>query len=381
MEIQDFFQPLDINKLPPESYFEEGSWYHSIEMYKGALPKIAGKKIALIGIETPDDKIFASYEVRKYLYSLKKHENAAAVVDIGNYRFDYSTKAYQSLGYVLSELMTKDITPVILNGMQDITFAQYLAFVYLKRYVNLVTFDARLNFHLRESEKMNDGNYLQKILTEEPNYLFSYSDIGYQGHFADTAILNFLENLFFDMHRLSDIRSNIIDIEPVLRTAHFVSWDLCAVRQSEAPGAINPSPNGFFGEEACLLSRYAGLGSNLKTIGFYQYDLSKDRDGQTAHLVAQMIWYFIDGFLNRYLEHPNESKDDFLKYTASIQNNAYNIVFYKSKRTDRWWMEVPVNEKDFAATNYIMPCSYNDYLAAAREELPDRWWRAMKKLA
>ena len=94
-----------------------------------------------------------------------------------------------------------------------------------------------------------------------------------------------------------------------------------------------------------------------------------------------MVWYFVDGYLNRYAEHPVENKDEFLKFIANIQNNAYQIAFYKSKRTDRWWMEVPVSEKDFAGTHYILPCSYNDYLAASREEIPERWWQAMKKLS
>jgi len=381
MDILDFFLPLDTAKLLPESQYEDSSWYYAIEMFKGEAPELAGKKIALIGIEGADGDNTASYEIRKYLYTLKKAEHANEIVDLGNYRFDYSAKAYQSLGYVLSELITKDIVPIILNGMQDITFAQYLAFVYLKRYVNMVSFDARLNFNLKDADKMDAENYLQKMLIEEPNYLFSFNNIGYQSHFADTGTLNFLENLFFDMHRLGDVRSNMMDLEPVLRGAHFVSWDMCAVRQSDAPGAINPSPNGFHGEEACLLSRYAGAGSNMRLIGFFQYNPDKDRDGQTAHLVAQMIWYFVDGFQNRYAEHPVENKDEFLKFIANIQNNAYQIAFYKSKRTDRWWMEVPVNEKDFSGTHYILPCSYNDYLAASREEIPERWWQAMKKLS
>jgi formiminoglutamase len=117
----------------------------------------------------------------------------------------------------------------------------------------------------------------------------------------------------------------------------------------------------------------------MRTVGFYNYAPAKDRDGQTAHLAAQMIWYFVDGVMNQYPESPNENKDDFTKFITSIQNNNYQIVFYKSKRTDRWWMEVPINEKEFRGTMHIMPCSYNDYLSATREEIPERWLQAVKK--
>jgi formiminoglutamase len=177
------------------------------------------------------------------------------------------------------------------------------------------------------------------------------------------------------------VQANIHEMEPALRSAHFASWDLSAIRQADAPGNIQPSPNGFYAEEACLLARYAGLSSNIRSVGFYNYVPSSDINGQTAHLCAQMIWYFVDGFLNRYPESPIENQDDFLKFITSIQNNSYQIVFYKSRRTDRWWMEVPINEREYEGTKHIMPCSYNDYVTATREEIPDRWLQAMKKLS
>jgi formiminoglutamase len=114
-------------------------------------------------------------------------------------------------------------------------------------------------------------------------------------------------------------------------------------------------------------------------MGFYGYEHEKDTNGQTPHLLAQMIWYFVDGYLNRYMESPEESKDDFLKFITSQRHSNMNIVFYKSTRTDRWWMEIPVG--DNAANTHIMPCSYNDYLAATREEIPDRWLQAVKKFS
>ena len=119
----------------------------------------------------------------------------------------------------------------------------------------------------------------------------------------------------------------------------------------------------------------------MKSFGVFSLAPEKDIQSQTAHLAAQMIWYFVDGFMSRYPESPTENKDEFLKFITSIQNNAYQIVFYKSKRTDRWWMEVPINEREFAGSHHIIPCSYKDYQTATKEELPERWWQAMKKLS
>lgn len=381
MEILDFFEPVDIDSFAESTPYDEASWFHAVDFYKGETRDLTDKRIALIGISGPNGEEENASAIRKYLYGLKRAEYAEEIIDLGNFPCNYTQKSYESLGFTLSELMTANMLPVILNGSQEITFAQYLAFSYLKQYANLVTFDARFDFNMRDGEPTRPDNYLQRILTAEPSYLFGYTDIGFQSHFTDSTIQDFLEKLHFDLYRLGDARANMADLEPVLRSAHFASWDLSAIRQSDAPGTTHPSPNGFYAEEACLLTRYAGLGNAMRSAGFYNMDLGRDRDGQTAHLCAQMIWYFVDGYLNRYPESPTESSDEFLKFITSLQNNAYQIVFYKSTRTDRWWMEVPIGDREFEGSNYIMPCSYSDYLAATREEIPERWMAALKKLS
>ena len=379
MNIEEFFQKVRPELLPPSTEYDDSAWYHALIANEES--GIANKRIALIGISEPGEEIPASYEVRKHLYSLAKSEYAEHIVDLGDFEFDYKYKTYQSLGFVLSELVNMGLTPVIINGRNDITYSQYLAFTYLKRYVTLISLDSRIDFNLREGEDLNENNYLQKIFMEEPSYLFHFTNIGYQTHFVDPSTLNFLDRLFFDMHRLGDTRADMTNMEPVLRQAQIVSWDLGAIRASDAPGTRSAGPNGFFGEEACQLSRFAGISNGVKSYGVFSLAPEKDIQSQTAHLAAQMIWYFVDGFMSRYPESPTENKDEFLKFITSIQNNAYQIVFYKSKRTDRWWMEVPINEREFAGSHHIIPCSYKDYQTATKEELPERWWQAMKKLS
>lgn len=381
MEVLDFFEPVDIERIKGEAGFDENTWSQAILVNMGEGIDISARKIVILGIERPDNDDSGSYAIRKYLYRLGKPEYAEHLADLGNFKFGYQEKDFETLGFVLSELITNNHLPVIINGSQEITWAQYLAFSYLKDYVNLASFDSRIDFNMRENKKMLPDNFLQKILMAEPSYLFGYANIGYQSHFTAQPIVDFLENLYFDLHRLGEVQDNPAELEPLLRSSHFASWDLSAIRQSDAPGTLSPSPNGFYSEEACLLCRYSGIGSNMRSIGFYNYIPDKDRDGQTAHLAAQMIWYFVDGVINQYPESPQENKEDFIKFITSIQDNHYQIVFYKSKRTDRWWMEVPINEKEFSGSRHIIPCSYSDYLTATREEIPERWMNAVKKFA
>lgn len=384
MEILDFFQPVDLSRFDdPEKYPEE-SFFHHIYYFEGSRELPDDRKIALIGITDSrnGDSTDEADNIRRYLYRLCRSDYARHVIDMGNFSVAYDEKSFESLGFALSELISHNLTPIILNGRQSLTYAQYLSFAYLRQYVNLVLFDSAIDFDLQEHKRMNENNYLQNMLTIEPNYLFNMSILGFQGYFVDQNIQEFLSKLNFDLVRLGEMRTHPQDTEPLLRSAHLISWDLGAIRHSDAAGTLHPGPNGLYGEEACQFCRYAGLGSNVRSAGFYNYDLSADDSGQTAHLVAQMIWYFLDGYLNRYPENPGESMDDFFKYITNHHNKDYQIIFYKSKRTDRWWMEVPVIDHETAEqVKFYMPCSYLDYQQASQDIVPDRWLMAVRKLS
>ena len=191
-----------------------------------------------------------------------------------------------------------------------------------------------------------------------------------------------MKNLYFDIYRLGKIRNNLEDAEPLTRNADMITVDISSIRQSDAPASGNASPNGFYGEEICQIMRYAGLSDKLSSIGFYELNPELDINNQTAHLVAQMIWYFIDGYYNRKHDHPYKDKDEYIKYTVSIKNHKDQLIFYKSKKSERWWMDVPVktNYKSIYERHHLVPCSYNDYEVACKDDIPDRWWQAYQKL-
>jgi len=43
----------------------------------------------------------------------------------------------------------------------------------------------------------------------------------------------------------------------------------------------------------------------------------------------------------------------------------------QSKKTNRWWMQMP--DKNFIA------CSYKDYVSASTNDIPERWLRALER--
>ena len=128
--------------------------------------------------------------------------------------------------------------------------------------------------------------------------------------------------------------------------------------------------------------RYAGLSEKLSSAGIFELCPANDRDGMSAHLAAQMLWYFLDGFAGRKGDDPHMNKSALMKYIVSMHETQSDISFYRSPLSDRWWMEVITgnDNKQKYANHYIVPCSYKDYETACNNEIPDRWWQVYQKL-
>lgn len=382
MKLSEYFRPVHIKKELLPTVHTTDSWIHKLSVYQKSFPSLDGKSMAIIGIDDGQSRNNINL-IRSYLYNLKRNIFAENIVDLGNYIFDEKDdKAYEKFGYILSELIEKKIIPIIIGGSQELTYSQYLSFEYLKKIINIVSIDSHIDFDIDNKENYVTKNYWYKILLRDPSYLFSLSQVAYQGYLTDTNTIKLMEKNFFELYRLGKVRENIVEVEPVIRGTDLLTFDISAVRQSDSPGTKDPSPNGLYAEEACQLTRYAGLSDNLKTIGFYNYDSSTDINHQSARLIAQMIWYFVDGVMQREVENISSENDNIIKYTTTDSGNDYQIVFFKSKKTNRWWVEIPENPKSkhFNKLKQIIPCSYSDYQQATRGEIPERWWKSLKRM-
>ncbi|MCB0402564.1 MAG: formimidoylglutamase [Flavobacteriales bacterium] len=322
-------------------------------------------------------------QVRKYLYRLAGFKSKTRIVDLGNLKLGNTTNdTYFALSSIIEELIKQNVLPLIIGGSQDLTYANFMAYKNLEQTVNLVTVDSRFNLGDADQE-IDSNNFLSKIILYQPNFLFNYSNIGYQTYFIDKDEIELMSKLYFDIYRLGQVQQNIEEVEPIVRNADILSFDVSAIRQSEAPANNNASPNGFYGEQACQIARYAGLSDKLTSIGFYEVNPEFDQNGQTAHSVAQMIWYFMDGYNNRKKDFPVGSRKNYVKYMVNIQDGDKEVVFYKSDKSDRWWMDVPYpsHKKIKYERHLLIPCSYLDYQTACENEIPNRWWQTFQKLS
>jgi len=393
MSLVDFFTPIDLKKITPKKGYYTSHLGMKIDHYSVNFPSLDENKpdIALIGVLEDRQSIDNSGcalgpdYVRERLYQLNEGGYTVKIADLGNIRQGATvTDTYFAVKTVVNELIKSDIIPVIIGGGQDLTYAQYMAYEDLEQRVDVVTIDAFFDLDddfAEQSLQTTSTSYLNRIFLHEPNYLFNYSNLGYQTYFASQDSLRVMEKLYFDVHRLGELTGQINVAEPIIRNASMVSFDIGAIRSSDAPGNTNATPNGFYGEEACQLCRYAGFNDKLSSIGFYEFNPAYDNNGQTAILLSQMIWYFIDGVYNRKKDFPLQPRSQYLIYKTSLKHEDHELVFVKSKKSDRWWMQVPYPSGGSKNERFhLVPCRYEDYNLAVSGEMPDLWWRTYQKL-
>lgn len=375
MNLRIFFEPIaeELN-LPLHQPRTFGA---GITAFIHQFPEWGTADIALIGVNeyrgtgreiNPD--LRAADEVRRQLYPLKKGSGRYRIVDLGNLLPGITLEdTYLRLKEVVENLISNDTLPLLIGGSHDLDYGQFLAYENLDKPINLVTIDSHIDLS-EEVDLPPHRQHLQRILLHEPNYLFSLSQIAYQSYFVEQELAVTLEKLHVETVRLGQLRTNIQEVEPVVRHADMLSFDIRALKHQDAPGYEPANPFGLTGEEACQLCWYAGLNDTLTSFGLYEYTPALDVRQVTAATLAVMIWYFVEGFYHRKQEVDFDS-NRFLKYAVGFHDNPSKIMFYKSKVSDKWWMEVePLRDGKPAK---VIPCSYEDYLLAAKGEIPNRW--------
>ncbi len=371
--LADFLEPVNLASLSNDEGYKEGQVGKIISVYEDELPDIEHADLVLIGCKETRGGGFgnapsqASNAIRAEFYSLYYWHTNLQLADLGDIKVGASlADSYAVIKMVLKELLNAGKTVVILGGTHDLALAQYQAYAQRQQIIEATSIDALINLDV--DSPLRQDNFLMEMLTGEPNFVKHYNHIGFQSYYVHPHMLETIDKLRFDCFRVGHAKEHIDEMEPVIRNSNMLSFDMAAFAQAYAPaGAI--SPNGFTGEEACILMRYAGMSPVLSTIGIYGYQEQADKDKLTAKQISHMIWYFMDGLSRGKNEPGLDHKDNFNVYHLTF--SEIETTFLQSKKTGRWWMRMPDQ-------SYI-PCSHKDYLQASCNEFPERWLRAQER--
>ncbi len=380
MDLNDYFEPIALDR-PEESFRSDDSLFgRSIKIHTASIDidEISNYNIAILGVsEDRNSGNTGSAEavdrIRTKLYELSRVNEKLRIIDLGNLKRSANINdTYFGLRDVMMEILNNQVTAIVLGGSQDLTHGIYMAFELVRESVNVVSVDSRLDM---EPVAIHSTSWLSQVMKSKK--LFGCTCLGHQQYFTNKVQQETLEEKSFEVIRLGSLRSNIVIAEPFLRDAHLVSMDISAVKQSEAPATRYPSPNGLLAEEACQLARYAGLSEQVSCFGLFEVNPKFDHHDQTAHLAAQAVWYFMEGFTQRKREIPSQTNTDFKVFMVNHQDMEHALTFYKSQVTGRWWMEVPVIK---TGKPMIVSCSGDEYQQACNHDIPELWWKAFQKI-
>ncbi len=377
----DFLTPVDFEVIQYVEKLSNQNLGRKVAFHTDKdFPDLQKIKIAIIGFleNRGDDSFVQEFDLnqfRKEFYSLFPGNWQSSIADLGDIHPGNSLDdTYFAVQRVVSRLLKSNILPIIIGGTQDLTYPLYRSYDKLEQMVNLVSIDSKFDFG-KQDISLPVESYLSKIIIDEPNNLFNYCNVGFQTYLNSQEEMDLVDKMYFDAYRLGDISNNISLAEPVLRDADLVSVDMNCVMSAYTGNTSKFVANGFDGKEICALARYAGISDKVTSFGLFNFNASYSE----SVLVAQIIWYFIEGYNFRSNEYPFGSKELYSRYIVPLETEE--LIFYKSNKTERWWIEIPF----FSTThnklkkNTLLPCSYEEYLMACNHEIPERWWKAQRK--
>lgn len=365
--LTDFLSPHNVN-----SKYNKTQIGSLVATHLDEFPDLEGKQLAIIGINDPDNP--SANRIRRELYGLSVNPHIIdQIVDLGNIEGGNSPHDVEvALRVVLKTLRDKGLICMVIGGERELSYAVYASLEGVSNNVDVTMVSADL--------PIMEGEVLSRVCLHKPNYLFNINAMGFQSHMVPYQSLDIMNKLGFNQIRLGELKSKVDEAEPLIRNTNALIFDTSAIKYSDFPAHENAGPSGMNGDMACKLAYYAGVSDLTESISLFGMKVEYDIRNQGAKLIAQMLWYFMDGFANRVNDHPDKHTD-FLRYRCNLDLKQPDIIFHKSNRTSRWWMEIP-HPRSVSNTemNVIVPCSYADYQTAAKGDLPERYLKTIQKM-
>lgn len=350
--LNHFFHPVETYLTKIESSFTQQLLVHGKKF-----PDTKNVDVAIIGIDDNANLI------REQLYQYSNKFEDLKLADFGNLKFNGKNNHLQAgLKECLIALNELNIKPIIIGAKHHLNKA-------ISESLNFNQIDYTLVSPNISTDKTSTLNHLIKN-----KKLFHASLIANQSFLVENDTLNELNGEFIEYIRLGELRSNISLCEPLLRQSDVFEFNTSAIKYSEFQASINQLPNGLTNQEACAICRYAGISNSISTFNLSGFDLSNSHITNAKQL-AQMIWYVLDGIDNRFNDNPKLKHPNFTVYKCHTQMDQ-DIVFIKSLQTERWWMQLPSQNKKTAAK--FIGCNESDFLSAQEGEVPEKWYRAIK---
>ncbi len=300
------------------------------------------------------------------------------ILDLGNLKPGATlSDSYAATQTVLFKAIQLGIPIIVLGGSSDNILPILSVYEKLEAFYSVLAIDYSIDFNGHESAHWK--NYLHQFFHEHPSFLYQYLHAGIQGYLQNPDVLKFFHNVHYDATRLGVLRNQLSKIEPMLRLSNACLIDAASVKVADMPGTLVGNPNGFYIEDLCQIAKYAGFNGSVNVLGIFDvsFALCSEREKQiTASGWAQVLWCFMEALPFRIAENPKPAADGFKRYTVHVSEWDQDLVFYKSTKTARWWLQAPrKNQENVPVTPFqMLPCLEEDYNLASQNTIPEAWW-------
>jgi len=300
--------------------------------------------------------------IRREFYKLSQLDFEIPIIDLGDL---VSGKTPQDSHYILQEVLSachqKGAIPVIVGGSNDLAFSLFSALNYHQKDINYTQISNIVS--LKEDEQIHESTFLSKILGSKDFSIKNYHHLGYQKHLNEMDSVKLIKEVQFDIIRLAEMMNSTEKTEPYFRKADLVTINCDAIETFAEAFSMNPQVNGLNRREICAYMKEIGLSERLKSVGIFNYNIYSD--SQLNHqLLAQMIWYLIEG-INIQRSHPKEKSYE----TFYVLINDEQYAFKRDVFSNLWYFG-----EDEDIDNCI-PCSRSDFDEAKRGFLGPRFTR------
>jgi hypothetical protein len=345
--LKNWFSPVASFMLEPKDQALKSTLAKEIKFHKNqSFPILEKTKIAIIGAGNELDLF------RSYLYQFAALETELEIADLGNFKKRDSSFIIQALREIIQD---GHILPVILGAEHQVKEAVAKALA--------------PNFNQQYCYISNNCNHYPLYCEDTKDLSF----IGFQAHLCDKSIYEQIQNNTLNSIRLGDLRAKFDEAEARMRNASWIHFDPSVLKHAESGYFPFSCASGINTEEACQLMRYAGISNQLKVLSFEDIPDANVKE-PLIQLLAQLLWYFLDGQSRSMNDSPKESTDN-TSFIIHPENFEHGLKFIKNNVSGRWWLELfGENEQK---ENELFPCSYNDYQKACNNIVSDRIIRVL----
>ena len=223
------------------------------------------------------------------------------LVDVGNIECqdNHLEQAQQQLGDAVTDLLTKEMTPIILGGGHETAYGHYLGvrkFIGKDTSLGIINIDA--HFDLRSyDEQPSSGTMFKQILDNDKKA--SYFVAGIQRYGNTQELFNRADELGVTYLYEDEMDSLTEKLDQFIDQHDFIFLTLCTdvLNAAFAPGVSAPSPFGL--DPAVVRTIIRKVTAHDKTLSF---DISEvnpvlDENNRTVKLGAYLVNEAIVGFL------------------------------------------------------------------------------------